>query len=362
MRGKPTAYGSMPGGEHLLALVAPDPQLLGQVVAAVGVDGSGARGRLPSRHVAAEGYRAGLRAARPRGRARWADRRLSFGDGAETTTATGPATPTRPCRLVAGPTGGARRGPGRRHRPARHGRRRLGHDVLAVEPDDGCAPWPRPRCRAYRRRHGGGIPLPDGSVDAVSSAQAYHWFDPARALPEIARVLRPGGHAGAGLERAGRPRRGWVLLELSSETGRRRGPRSPTAASRTSGRPDAAVRRTSSPWTPTSCRPGGVVVVRRAARRPRRRLAQVARAARQPNRLPGTGCSSTRVTRRARPPVDVRYVTAGRPAHSVALVDQAQPDQGEVGLVVGDGLRLRDDDRREPAGGDDRRSPARSRR
>jgi ubiquinone/menaquinone biosynthesis C-methylase UbiE len=37
------------------------------------------------------------------------------------------------------------------------------------------------------------VPLPDDSVDAVTSAQAFHWFDTARALDEIARVLRPGG-------------------------------------------------------------------------------------------------------------------------------------------------------------------------
>jgi SAM-dependent methyltransferase len=37
------------------------------------------------------------------------------------------------------------------------------------------------------------IPLPDGSLDAVVVSSAWHWFDPARAVPEIARVLRPGG-------------------------------------------------------------------------------------------------------------------------------------------------------------------------
>jgi SAM-dependent methyltransferase len=36
------------------------------------------------------------------------------------------------------------------------------------------------------------IPLGDASTDAVTVAQAYHWFDTDRALPEIHRVLRPG--------------------------------------------------------------------------------------------------------------------------------------------------------------------------
>ena len=37
------------------------------------------------------------------------------------------------------------------------------------------------------------IPLEDASVDGVFAAQAFHWFDATAALPEIRRVLRPGG-------------------------------------------------------------------------------------------------------------------------------------------------------------------------
>lgn len=40
------------------------------------------------------------------------------------------------------------------------------------------------------------IPLEDSSVDAVLAAQAWHWVDPERAVPEVRRVLRPGGVLG----------------------------------------------------------------------------------------------------------------------------------------------------------------------
>jgi SAM-dependent methyltransferase len=62
--------------------------------------------------------------------------------------------------------------------------------VVAVEPDD------------EMRAAGGGealagaaeaIPLEDGSVDGVFVGEAFHWFDHERALPELARVTRPGG-------------------------------------------------------------------------------------------------------------------------------------------------------------------------
>jgi SAM-dependent methyltransferase len=40
------------------------------------------------------------------------------------------------------------------------------------------------------------IPLADASVDAILVAQAWHWVDQDKALPSVARVLRPGGTLG----------------------------------------------------------------------------------------------------------------------------------------------------------------------
>jgi SAM-dependent methyltransferase len=64
------------------------------------------------------------------------------------------------------------------------------------------------------------IPLDDGSVDAVLVGQAWHWVDPERACPEIARVLVPGGRLGL-VWNLRDPGRGWeVELErLLDETG-----------------------------------------------------------------------------------------------------------------------------------------------
>ena len=53
------------------------------------------------------------------------------------------------------------------------------------------------------------IPLPDDSVDAVLVAQAWHWFDPERAVKEVARVLRPGGRLGL-IWNTRDERMGWV--------------------------------------------------------------------------------------------------------------------------------------------------------
>jgi len=40
------------------------------------------------------------------------------------------------------------------------------------------------------------LPFRDGSLDAVTVAQAFHWFDADRAFTDLARVLRPGGRVG----------------------------------------------------------------------------------------------------------------------------------------------------------------------
>jgi len=53
------------------------------------------------------------------------------------------------------------------------------------------------------------IPLEDDSVDAVLVAQAWHWFDPERAIAEVVRVLRPGGRLGL-LWNVRDERLGWV--------------------------------------------------------------------------------------------------------------------------------------------------------
>ena len=67
--------------------------------------------------------------------------------------------------------------------------------VIAIEPDPDmrrvfAAHCPQAELVAGTAEQ---IPLVDASVDGVFVAEAFHWFDHARALAEIGRVLRPSG-------------------------------------------------------------------------------------------------------------------------------------------------------------------------
>ncbi len=71
----------------------------------------------------------------------------------------------------------------------------LGHEVIATEPSSAMlASLVRvaPRGHAVLAR-AEDIPFSASTVDVVIAAQAFHWFDQSRTLPDVARVLRPGG-------------------------------------------------------------------------------------------------------------------------------------------------------------------------
>ena len=70
--------------------------------------------------------------------------------------------------------------------------------VIAVEPDDRMRAVLAARSPGVRAVAGRGeaIPVPDASAGGVFVSSAWHWLDPARAVPEIARVLRDGGRLG----------------------------------------------------------------------------------------------------------------------------------------------------------------------
>ncbi|MEU2772763.1 class I SAM-dependent methyltransferase [Streptomyces sp. NPDC007162] len=70
-----------------------------------------------------------------------------------------------------------------------------GADVLAVEPGEGMAAQFRATLPDVPivRGNGNALPLAADTADFVTYAQAWHWTDPARSVPEALRVLRPGG-------------------------------------------------------------------------------------------------------------------------------------------------------------------------
>ena len=73
-----------------------------------------------------------------------------------------------------------------------------GARIIAVEPLEGMH---RVLCRVVPgvpvvAGTAEGLPFRATSLDAVTVAQAFHWFDADRAFAELARVLRPGGRVG----------------------------------------------------------------------------------------------------------------------------------------------------------------------
>jgi SAM-dependent methyltransferase len=71
----------------------------------------------------------------------------------------------------------------------------LGHDVHATDPDEAMLDVLRRNLPDVRVGIGSAerIPAPDLTYDVVIAGQAFHWFDLEKALPEISRVLNPGG-------------------------------------------------------------------------------------------------------------------------------------------------------------------------
>ena len=71
-----------------------------------------------------------------------------------------------------------------------------GHAVFATDPDEAMLEVLHERVPEVSAKVATAedIPANDRSVDVVVVAQAFHWFDHGVALPEIARILKPGGH------------------------------------------------------------------------------------------------------------------------------------------------------------------------
>ncbi|MGY0387912.1 class I SAM-dependent methyltransferase [Nocardioides sp. WG-D5] len=71
----------------------------------------------------------------------------------------------------------------------------LGHDVFATDPDDAMLDILSEKLPDVRATSGTAeqIPTGDGLYDVVVVGQAFHWFDHAKALAEVGRVLRTDG-------------------------------------------------------------------------------------------------------------------------------------------------------------------------
>lgn len=69
-----------------------------------------------------------------------------------------------------------------------------GYSVMGIDPNEEMLAHARAEGEAdYLRGEAAATGLPAGSVDLIVAAQAFHWFDLSQVLPELRRILRPGG-------------------------------------------------------------------------------------------------------------------------------------------------------------------------
>lgn len=113
------------------------------------------------------------------------------------------ARPSYPAEAIAHIVGHGQIGPGRRVLDLAAGTGKLtrllvptGAEVTAVEPVAGMREQLRTLLPEVDVRDGTAeaLPVDDRSVDVITAAQAFHWFDPPVALAEMRRVLGRHGH------------------------------------------------------------------------------------------------------------------------------------------------------------------------
>lgn len=82
----------------------------------------------------------------------------------------------------------------------------------------------KPKGIKYLKGTGDKIPCKDNSFDAVTAFAAFHWFDNAKSIKEIRRVLKPGGIMfivnRTGIKKWGEGYRNEVIKRIGQEIGR----------------------------------------------------------------------------------------------------------------------------------------------